>query len=57
VKVVAKTDEYTIYKKRNERFAVKGADRRFINGDAKTAILLANKLIAAPKAKAPAAKS
>ena len=55
MKVVAKTGEYTVYKKRNERFAVKGANQRFINGDAKVAILLEHKLIDAPKVKAPAA--
>ena len=55
MKVVAKTGEYTVYKKRNERFAVKGANQRFINGDAKVAILLEHKLIEAPKVKAPAA--
>ena len=53
MKVVAKTGEYTIYKKRNDRYAVKGANQRFINGDAKVAILLEHKLIEAPKVKAP----
>ncbi len=53
VKVIAKTDEYTIYQKRNERYAVKDADRAWINGDQKTAILLEHKLIDAPQPKAP----
>jgi len=54
VKVIAKTDEYTIYQKRNERYAVKDANRAWVNGDAKVAILRENKLIAAPAPKAPA---
>ena len=53
MKVIARTDEYTIYQKRSGRHAVKGADRRWINGDAKTAILLEHKLIEAPAPKAP----
>jgi len=53
VKVIAKTDEYTIYQKRNERYAVKDANRAWVNGDAKIAILREHKLIAAPAPKAP----
>ena len=53
MKVIARTDEYTIYQKRSGRHAVKGADRRWINGDPKTAILLEHKLIEAPAPKAP----
>jgi hypothetical protein len=53
VKVVAKTDEYTIYQKRNERYGVRDADRNWVNGDAKVAILLEHKLIEAPAPKAP----
>jgi len=53
VKVIAKSDEYTIYQKRNERYAVRDAKRAWVNGDAKVAILLEHKLIEAPKAKAP----
>ena len=53
MKVVAKTDEYTIYQKRNERYGVKDADRNWVNGDAKVAILLEHKLIEAPVSKAP----
>ena len=58
MKVIAKTDEYTIYQKRNERYAVKGADKAWVNGDAKVAILLEHKLIeaAAPKAPEPEAE-
>ena len=53
MKVVAKTDEYTIYQKRNERYGVKDANRNWVNGDAKVAILLEHKLIEAPVPKAP----
>jgi hypothetical protein len=54
MKVVARTDEYTIYQKRSERYAVRDSSRAWVNGDAKVAILLQHKLIEAPKAKAPA---
>lgn len=53
MKVIAKTDEYTIYQKRNERYAVQDAKRAWVNGDAKVAILLEHKLVEAPKVKAP----
>ncbi len=53
MKVIAKTDEYTIYQKRNERYAVKSAARAWVNGDEKVAILLEHKLIEAPAPKAP----
>jgi len=51
VKVVARTDEYTIYQRRDERYAVKSAERQWVNGDAKIAILVEHKLIdvAVPK--------
>lgn len=57
MKVIAKTDEYTIYQKRNERYAVKSAAKAWVNGDEKVAILLEHKLIdvAAPKAPEPEA--
>lgn len=54
MKVIAKTDEYTIYQKRNERYGVKDANRAWVNGDAKVAILREHKLIAEPAVKAPA---
>ena len=52
MKVIAKTDEYTIFQKRSERYAVKNAAKR-INGDEKVAILLEHKLIEAAPVKAP----
>lgn len=45
MKVVKKTPEYTIYEKRSKRYAVKGADKKWVNADDKVKILLAEKLI------------
>lgn len=53
MKVIAKTDEYTVYQKRNERYAVRNANRQWVNGADKVAILLEHKLVTAPKPKAP----
>ncbi len=53
MKVIATTDEYTVYQKRNQRYAVRRADRAWVNGDEKVAILLEHKLIEAPVPKAP----
>ena len=57
MKVVAKTEDYTIYQKRNQRYSVRKVDRNWVNGDDKVAILLEHKLIevAAPKAPEPEA--
>lgn len=53
MQVVTRTDEYTIYKKRNERYAVRNKDKQWVRGDDKVAILLAHDLIKAPAPKAP----
>ncbi len=53
MKVIASTDEYTIYQRRDSRYAVKDASKRPVNGDAKVAILLKHELIVAPEPKAP----
>jgi hypothetical protein len=53
MKPVVRTDEYTIYQKRNERYAIRDSSRVWVNGDAKVAILLQHKLIEAPAPKAP----
>ena len=52
----AKTEKkpYTIEKKRSGRYAVIGENGKFINGDAKTEILLKEGVIKAPPKKAPA---
>jgi hypothetical protein len=54
MEVVKSTAEYTVYKKRNNRFAVKNSDKKWVNGEDKVKILLAENLIklAAPKPKA-----
>lgn len=52
MKVLKQTDDYTIYQKRSGRHAVKGADRKWINGEEKVKILLEAGLI---KVSAPAA--
>ena len=51
MKVVAKTDEYTIYQKRSERYAVKDANKQYVNGEEKAAILQAQGLVKAPPKK------
>ncbi len=45
MKLVKKTDEYSIYQRGDDRYAVKGADKKPINGDEKARILLAEELI------------
>ena len=45
MKVVKKTAEYTIYQRKDERYAVTGADKKAINGEDKVKILLAEELI------------
>ena len=53
MKLVKSTAEYNIYQKRNNRYGVKGANSKWINGEAKVAILLAEDLVKAPATKAP----
>ena len=53
MKVVVKNDEYTIYQRRDGRYAVEGADKNPINGDEKVTILAANELIAGTLRAAP----
>lgn len=57
MKILKKTPEYTVYEKRSKRYAVKGSDKKWINGDDKVKILLAEKLIEvklpAPKVEEP----
>ena len=45
MKTIKKTAEYTIYQKRNNRYAAKGANANWLNGEEKVAILLAENLI------------
>jgi len=57
--VVKKTDTFVILKKRSGRYAVKGANRKWVTGEEKIKILMAEGLLKAPakkKAPAPAAE-
>lgn len=40
MKEVHTAGEYTIYQKKSGRYAVKGADKKYVNGDDKAKILL-----------------
>ncbi len=51
MKVVKKTSEYTIYQRRDERYAVVDGNKKPVNGEEKVKILLAEELI---KVTAPA---
>lgn len=58
MKVVKKTSEYTIYQRRDERYAVVDGKKNAVNGEEKVKILLAEELIKvtapAPVEEAPA---
>ncbi|MBT6579592.1 MAG: hypothetical protein HOO01_04910 [Cellvibrionales bacterium] len=64
MKSIKKTAEYTIYQKRNNRYAVKSANGQWLNGDDKVTVLVAESLIKlsvaapveAPVEEAPAAE-
>ncbi len=51
MKLVKKTAEYSIYQRGDERYAVKDANKRPVNGEEKVRILLAEELV---KVAAPA---
>jgi hypothetical protein len=53
MKAVVSTDQYTIYRKRNDRYAVRDAARAWVNGESKTMILAEHGLITLAAAKAP----
>ena len=53
MKSVMSTDEYTIFQRRDGRYAVEGAGRHAILGDDKVKILLEHDLVKAPAPKAP----
>jgi hypothetical protein len=58
MKLVKKTDEYSIFKRKDGRYAIKNAAKKAVNGDEKTHILTAEGLItlaaATPIEEAPA---
>ncbi|MCX2975971.1 hypothetical protein [Candidatus Marimicrobium litorale] len=56
MKLIKNTDEYTIYQRRDGRYAVKNADRGAVNGDEKVRILLEEELIKAAAPAEPAAE-
>ncbi|MDG2046570.1 MAG: hypothetical protein P8J79_05070 [Halioglobus sp.] len=45
MKLVKKTAEYTIYKRGDARYAVKDVNKKAVNGEEKTRVLLAEDLI------------
>jgi hypothetical protein len=51
MEIVKKSEKFTILKKRSGRYAVRGADRRWINGDDKLAVLAEAGLAKAPAKK------
>jgi hypothetical protein len=51
MKTVKTTAEYTVFKRADGRHAVKGKDKKFINGDEKVKILIAEGLLTAPEPK------
>ncbi len=53
MKVIKKTKEYTVYQKGSGRYAVKDADKNWVNADAKITILLAEGLIKTAKPAPP----
>lgn len=54
MKLVKQTAEYSIYQKRNNRYGVKGANKKWINADDKVKVLLAEGLIKVSEPAAPA---
>ena len=50
MKLVKKTDEYSIYKRSDDRYAVRDAHKNAVNGDEKVRILLAEDLVKAAAA-------
>ncbi|TGD76119.1 hypothetical protein E4634_00795 [Mangrovimicrobium sediminis] len=58
MKLVKKTDDYSIYQRRDERYAVKDANKNAVNGEEKVKILVAEGLVevkvAQPVAEEPA---
>ena len=54
MEIVKKTEEYQIIKKRNGRFGVRRMNRKWITGEEKVKILIAEGLVKAPAPKAEA---
>ncbi len=45
MKVLKKTDDYTVYQKRSGRYAVQGANKQWINAEDKVKILVAEGIV------------
>ena len=56
MEIVKTTEEYQIIKKRSGRYGVRRTDRKWVTGDEKVKILLAEGLIKAPTPKEPEAE-
>ena len=54
MKTVKQTAEYTIFKRNDDRYAIRDNNRKWINGDAKVEILYAEALLKKPEPKAEA---
>lgn len=54
---IKKTAEYTIFKKKSGRYAVKAKSKQWLHADDKARVLLAEALIEPPKVKVPAAEA
>lgn len=52
MKQVKESAEYTVFLRKDKRYAVRGANRQWIHGDEKVAILQKEKLQKAPEPKA-----
>lgn len=53
MKVLKKTDDYTVYQKRSGRYAVVGANKKNINGEDKVKILVEAGIVTLAVAAAP----
>lgn len=51
LKLIKKTETHRIYQRGDDRYAVKDADRKPVNGDEKVAVLAAEGLIKVPAPK------
>ncbi len=56
MKLVKKTDEYSIYQRGDNRYAVKDAEKKAVNGEEKVRILVAEDLIKAALPAQPVAE-
>lgn len=52
MELVKKSGEFSIFKKKNNRFCVQNKNKKYVNGDKKQEVLLAEGLITITKAKA-----